>query len=336
MAGTQARRPLVSVVTPCRNAIRWLPSCRDSVRRQSYDRVEHIVVDGGSEDGTVDLLRSWNDITWVSERDSGQSGAINKGFRLAQGEVLTWLNADDELVEQAVAVAVDALVTRRARWVVGGAEFRENGKSRFAIPRNVTSRRMDVSNEIPQPSCFFTRDLWEEAGGLDEGLHLALDLDLWYRFLAVAGPPVLLRDVLAVINLHEEAKTRAVGSAQWWFEIGAARAKNGRLRAAGVDFGRSAAATQQQKGCRGPRIAKIAGDMEQLLLHSEIEVPATAVRAGALVTLAATSTSPLQRLRWLARPDPWLHRSTRRELGGAALTRLRRISTGWRRRETGA
>lgn len=100
---------LVSIVTPSLNQGRYMREVIESVRAQSYTPVEHIVVDGGSTDGTLDILREYEGLRWVSEPDAGQSQALNKGFALAQGEILGWLNADDAYEPEAVAQGVDAL-----------------------------------------------------------------------------------------------------------------------------------------------------------------------------------------------------------------------------------
>ena len=99
--------PLVSVVVPCRNDERFLPSVLASILSQDYDNIECIVCDGGSTDGTVALLRRYGDkISWVSEADHGSFDAINRGWRMAKGDILAWLNADDQWTPQAVTAAV--------------------------------------------------------------------------------------------------------------------------------------------------------------------------------------------------------------------------------------
>ena len=101
-------QPLVSIVTPCLGGAGFIDRCLASVAAQTFSAVEHIVVDGGSTDGTVEILADRRP-SWISELDNGQSDAINKGFRLASGGLLTWLNADD----QPVSEAVDAVVSVR-------------------------------------------------------------------------------------------------------------------------------------------------------------------------------------------------------------------------------
>lgn len=312
--------PLVSVVTPCRNARQWLTNCRESVRLQSYPHVEHVVIDGGSQDGTRELLESWTDVSWVSESDNGQSEAINKGIRLSRGHIVTWLNADDELMPGAVERVVEVMTREtRPEWVVGAAEMREGGAVRIARPGRLTKRTLDISNPIVQPAAFFTRQLWDRVGGIDERLHLAMDLDLWLRFLRAGTRPMVVRDVLAVVNIHADAKTRAVDLSRWYFEMGMARARNMRMRAAAVEFGRSAVERRTDGELEVPL-----RDLRREFLALGLSVPRVPFRAGALVRLAVRSPSAARRLRYLARPEPWMVRQTRTELWSGLRTRLRR------------
>jgi len=111
MVGVNDSVPLVSLVTPTFNMASSLPICLESVRDQSYPALEHIVVDGGSTDGTVELLRETTDVRWISESDGGQSNALNKGFRMATGSIMGWINADDSLLPGAVAAVAKVLRT---------------------------------------------------------------------------------------------------------------------------------------------------------------------------------------------------------------------------------
>lgn len=324
-----AAQPLVSIVTPVRNSITWLPACRESIVAQSYGRVEHIVIDAGSNDGTPELLATWPNVTWVSEPDRGQSHALNKGFARARGEILGWLNADDRLMPDALERVVDALAQpSMPGWIVGAAEFREGGSSRVAHPGRISLKSLDLRNPIVQPACLFTRPLWDLVGGeVDESLHLAMDLDLWLRFLRAGVDPVVRNEVLALVNVHPEAKTRSVNAGDWYFEMGLARAKNGRLSAAGVEFGRSVA-EREPLGADRMHLSRLTNSLRAQLAERGISAPPTAIRAGALVQWATQEARLSRKLLRVCRPEPWMVRATRSELRTAALRRGRRLLGG--------
>jgi len=222
--------PLVSIVTPSLNQGRFLREAIESVRAQTYAPIEHVVVDGGSTDGTLELLREYDRLRWVSEPDEGQSQALNKGFAIARGQVFGWLNADDAYKPHAVAQAVAALddvglvyadVTR----------VNDDGVN----PRRIRSRpRWDLwtelndGNGIFSPAVFFTRAAYEAVGGLDEALHLTMDYDLWLRIGRRFGARHV-DDVWGVQRLHDEAKTIRQYSDFWPERLAVSRRHGGRV-----------------------------------------------------------------------------------------------------------
>jgi glycosyltransferase involved in cell wall biosynthesis len=309
--------PLVTIVTPAYSAISWLPQCRASVAGQDYPKIEHIIVDGGSRDGTVELLQSWSGITWLSEPDHGQADAILKGFALGSGEILTWLNADDELTPGAVSRVVDTMTSRAASWVVGAAEIREGGKTRTVRPSRISTRRLDLSNPIVQPSSFYTAAAFQRAGGIDPHLHLAMDLDLWLRLLAVGVQPAVIRDVLSIAHLHDGAKTRAVPAERWFWEMGLARAKNGRGVAAGVELGRSYVEGLPDHPPPSPRdVTRHVRTLHAQLTRQGIRVSGRALEAGVRTRLAVRFRGR-GRLRYLLAPAVMATQQTRSELWSA-------------------
>ncbi len=155
---------------------------------QSYPNIEYIVVDGGSTDGSVDIIKKYEDqlAWWVSEPDNGQSDAINKGFRQAAGEIYNWLNSDDLLYPDAVKTAVHFMQKHPGREVVYGDRVIIDQKSRIIDvfePLTVTRTSSRFLLRIPQEVTFFTANLWHRVGGLNEDLHYVMDSDLWFRFL---------------------------------------------------------------------------------------------------------------------------------------------------------
>lgn len=180
-------RPTVCIVTPSYNQAPWIEATIQSVLRQDYAPIRYIVMDGGSTDGTIDILRRYDrQIEWVSQADNGQTDAINKGFARGGGEILTWLNSDDTLEPGAVRAAVEYLVKQPDIAVVyGDANFidpagRFIGRCAHVEPFN-RHRLLHYSDFIVQPAAFFRRSVFEAVGGLDPELNWAMDYDLWLK-----------------------------------------------------------------------------------------------------------------------------------------------------------
>lgn len=213
--------PLVSVITPSFNAARFIRETIQSVLDQDYPRLEHIVVDGGSTDGTVEILQEYPHLRWISEPDQGQSDALNKGFRLAQGEIIGWLNADDVYTPGAVTAAVALLHDQSSVSVVYGdcaisdADGRQTGliaSGPFDLAEQV------LGNQIPQPSVFVRHSAIEAAGGVDQTLHYAMDYDLWLRLAAGGYVFVHLNRVQARFRVCAGTKT-VEHADRFWPEI---------------------------------------------------------------------------------------------------------------------
>ena len=179
--------PLVSIVTPSFNQAQFIEATISSVLAQDYPRIEYIVADGGSTDGTLEILRRYSDrLAWFSEPDRGQSHAINKGFSRARGQILAWLNSDDTYLPQAVSTAVNHLATHPDCAMVYGEGYRidEAGRvtGRFPATRPFDLWQLVyVSDFILQQTVFFRRDAVEAVGGLDESLNWGMDWDLFIR-----------------------------------------------------------------------------------------------------------------------------------------------------------
>lgn len=207
----------LTVVTPSLNQGAFIARTVESVLSQRGDfELEYLVMDGGSTDGTLEILRGYGDrLRVVSEPDRGQSDAINKGLRLATGEVLAWLNSDDLYAPGALQAVARALGPGRARWCFGACRIVDEDDREIRAwlrrykawrGRRYSARALVGGNFVPQPATFFRRDLLEEAGPLDEDLHYAMDYDLWLRFARVAEP-AFLPQVLASFRWHGAAKT---------------------------------------------------------------------------------------------------------------------------------
>jgi len=223
---------LVSIVTPSLDQGRYVREAIESVRAQTYSPIEHIVVDGGSTDGTLEILGEYEGLRWVSEPDGGQSHALNKGFALATGEILGWLNADDAYEPGAVAAAVEALRSAGAGLVYADVtRVDDDGVN----PRRIRSRpefdlwtELNLGCGIYSPAVFFTRDALVSAGGIDESLHLTMDYDLWLR-IGMRFPVRHVDAVWAIQRRHEEAKSVSRREDFWPERLAVSRRHGGRL-----------------------------------------------------------------------------------------------------------
>lgn len=204
--------PPVTIVTPSFNAGRFIEETIRSVLAQDYPAIEYIVRDGGSTDGTLAILRRYEPrLRWVSQRDGGQSAAINAGWRGGRGEIVAWLNADDTYLPDAVRRAVAVLQAHpQAVAVFGDCDMVDAHGQLLAPyttgPFDLLSLVCGAINRIPQPAVFIRRAALAEAGWLDERLHLAMDFDLWLR-LGLQGPLHYLPQRLATLRIHSDTKT---------------------------------------------------------------------------------------------------------------------------------
>jgi glycosyltransferase involved in cell wall biosynthesis len=204
--------PLVSVVTPSFNQSRFIADTIESVLGQDYPRIEYLVVDGGSTDGTLDVLRRYGDrLSWVSEPDRGQAAAINKGWRQTKGDIIAWLNSDDTYRSGALRAVADAFLSHpEAGLVYGGCDYisaRGEFLSKYPSgPFDYEAFIRTSRSPIPQPSAFLRREVLERAGYVDETLSLVLDWEYWIR-VGACYPVVYLPRTLACYRVHSASKS---------------------------------------------------------------------------------------------------------------------------------
>lgn len=300
-----------SIITPCLNPGPRLQRCIDAIRRQDHPHIEHIVIDGGSTDGTIELLERSEGLTWISEPDRGQSQAINKGFRLAGGDILTWVNADDVLLEGALTEVARLFEDRPdLGWVYSDVEEIQDAFRRVVpAPIRLTKTTFDFGNRFG-PGTFFRTGALNRVGELDETFHLTMDLDLWLRFLDADLPSARISRPLVSFEIHEGSKTGSAGPVPFITEEARALAKNGRLTAAWMSMGRAAAARAWTDGV----------SVEEAL--AALDLPAglkaapwslSAMRAGALTELSVKERS-LSGLRHLLKREVWSFPETRRRV----------------------
>ena len=203
-----------SVITPSLNQGKFIEKNIQSVLAQNYPNVEHIVIDGGSSDETIDVLKRYPHLRWISEPDRGQAHALNKGLRMSRGEIIGWLNADDEYLPGTFERVARALDKSGGRWVVMGDVQKTDESGRvLRVLRNDPKkfhhlvRFWDPNRRtFHQPGVFFYKEILTEVGFLDESLHFAMDYDLWLRIIQIYDF-YRIDAIFAKYRFHETSKS---------------------------------------------------------------------------------------------------------------------------------
>jgi len=206
--------PIISIVTPSYNQGSYLEETILSVLEQGYPALEFFIFDGGSTDGSLDIIQKHQDqlTFWESKPDRGQSHAINKGFRMASGEIVAWLNSDDLLAPGALKVVAQAWQQNPGVGLITGQTeiIDQAGKPTgniFGSEPNVINSLLSSENPVSQPSTFFSTSALKEVGFLDETLHMSMDWDLWLR-IGARFPMLFITKILSKSRTWEMTKTR--------------------------------------------------------------------------------------------------------------------------------
>lgn len=209
--------PKISVITPSYNQGQFLEETILSVIGQNYPNLEYIIMDGGSTDNSVEIIKKYQKhlAYWVSEKDGGQGAAINKGFGLATGEILAWLNSDDMYLPGALLHVAERFDTSQPEIFFGNCLHFIEGNPRWVfgsdVKRGHETKDLRLADYIIQPSSFYGRSAWLQTGPLDESLVFAFDWD-WFIRARKAGVNFRPEDkYLSLYRIHDEHKTGSGG-----------------------------------------------------------------------------------------------------------------------------
>ena len=204
--------PKISIITPSFNQAQFIEENIKSVLSQNYPNIEHIIIDGGSTDGTLEILKKYRHLLYISEQDKGQSQALNKGFKMATGEIIGWLNSDDTYCPEIFQIVAEKFGDKEVMVICGdGFEIDENGKIIRALYSIGTSQEDLIKYwkwryQFVQPAFFFRKNVFDKVGYIDESLYYAMDCDFFirlgkmYQFHRIEKP-------LANYRLHPKSKT---------------------------------------------------------------------------------------------------------------------------------
>ena len=217
--------PKITVVTPSYNQAQFLEKTITSVLNQGYPNLEYMVIDGGSTDGSVEIIQKYADRLdyWVSEKDEGQSHAINKGFLRATGEILCWLNSDDYFLPGTLHLVAEQLREGTGCHALVGHCYvvYTDGRPDVLNEGRYTNHRKLLQfwqgYQMHQPAIFWRREVYEKVGLLDEDLHYIMDYDYWVRISKHFGFKEIDRP-LACATFHPDAKT-GDGFVRYWSDL---------------------------------------------------------------------------------------------------------------------
>ena len=199
----------ISIITPSFNQGQFIEQNIESVLNQNYPDVEHIVIDGGSTDGTLAVLEKYSHLKWISERDKGQADALNKGLALSTGNIIGWINSDDYYESNVFNLVISQFSDPDVQWVVGDLTMLyETKNSQVAQVSPIVSyaKLIDNPDIVRQQCTFFRKKAIVDAGSWNPDLYMVMDFDLWIR-LAKKSAPVMLSHNLAYFRLHDDQKT---------------------------------------------------------------------------------------------------------------------------------
>ncbi len=201
--------PKISIITPSYNQGKYIEDNIQSVLNQNYINFEHIIIDGGSTDSTVEILKKYPHLKWVSECDEGQADALNKGLAMSTGEIIGWINSDDYYEIDIFQDVADTFRDSTVKWVIGLLKkFYEdiNLIDPIVCPEITYNKLIEDPDIVKQQCTFFRKSAIESAGGWNKELYMVMDYDLWIR-LSKQSAPLMVQKDWAYFRYYDGQKT---------------------------------------------------------------------------------------------------------------------------------
>lgn len=230
----------ISIITPSYNQVAFIEKTIQSVLNQDYKNIEYIIMDGESTDGTINILKKYSDkIIWKSERDSGQSDAINKGLKMATGDIVTYLNSDDTYEPDTLKKVVNFFIKNpEVKWVYGKCKIIDESDKEIRkcitayknfLLKKYSYAKLLSENFISQPATFWKRELLNEIGYFNENEHFCMDYEYWLR-IGQKYPAGVIDGYLANFRYYQNSKSGSVNKKQFQDELRIAKKySNGKL-----------------------------------------------------------------------------------------------------------
>ncbi len=233
--------PKISIITPSYNQAEFIERTILSVLKQDYPNLEYIIMDGGSTDGTIEILKKYSDhIIWKSEKDNGQSDAINKGLKMATGDIVAYLNSDDTYKPSALRKVADFFKKNPEKfWVYGKCKIINKNDEEIRKPitwyknfllRKYSYAKLLTENFISQPATFWKREIHAKRGFFDENEHLCMDYEFWLR-IGQKYPAGVIDNYLANFRYYPNSKSGSVNKKQFQDELRLAKKYGGKYPA---------------------------------------------------------------------------------------------------------
>lgn len=210
-------KPKLSIITPSYNQGIYIEDMLKSIQNQDYDNFEHIILDACSTDQTAEVVKKYNFSKFICEKDNGPASAINKGFKIATGDIFCWINTDDYFEKNVFKLIVDTFEKNNAEFVYGNLTYVDANKKVLICEKTTGYSFHSLTHinpfNIRQPSSMFTRKIFEKVGGLDEKLKTVFDYEMFVRMFKIIEP-VYIDHNLSYYRDHAETITRTMKKKQ--------------------------------------------------------------------------------------------------------------------------